>query len=149
MRGHSALLGALDAELAIEGEGGEEKILRTGKVRDGDGNADLFAFTLRPVELGTDPDGDPVRTCVVDSKDEAATKQARRRRKGAGLGKNQKAVLRALEERGGRMPRIDLAHKLKDEGMPRNRVHDAIATLLDSGMLVAHNDATPPEVSLA
>ena len=148
MRGHSALLGALDAELAIEGAGNQERILRTGKVRDGDGYTDLFAFSLRAVELGTDSDGDPVRTCVVESTDESGTKRVRRNRAGAALGKHQKAVLRALEERGGRMVRTDLAHKLKDDGMPRNRVHDAIAGLLDAGMLVAHNDCQPPEVSL-
>lgn len=149
MRGHSALLGALDAEMAVEGVPGQDRILKTGKVRDGDGQTDLFAFTLRPVELGTDKDGDPVRTCVVDAKDEASTKLVRQQRKGAGLGKNQKAVLRALEERGGRMVRTDLAHKLKDDGMARNRVHDALAALLESGMLVAHNDREPQEVSIA
>ena len=148
MRGHSALLGALDAELAIEGSPGQDRILRTGKVRDGDGNIDLFAFALRPVELGTDSDGDPVRTCVVDAKDEAATRRVRRERKGAALGKNQKAVLRALEAAGGCMVRLDLAHKLKDEGMPRNRVHDAIGGLIDAGVIIAHNDRTPVEVSL-
>lgn len=154
MRGHTALLGALDAELAVEGgpgadgKGEKERILRTGKVRDGESNADLFAFTLRPIELGTDADGDPVRTCVVDAKDEAATRRVRQQRKGVGLGKHQKEVLRALEAAGGRMVRIDLAHKLKDEGMPRNRVHDAIGGLLDAGMLIAHNDCQPPAVSL-
>ena len=47
------------------------------------------------------------------------------------------------------MARTDLAHKLKDEGLPRNRLHDAIAALLESRMLVAHNERQPPEVSLA
>jgi hypothetical protein len=42
MRGHSALLGALDAELAVEGSGNDDRILRTGKVRDGDSYTDLF-----------------------------------------------------------------------------------------------------------
>lgn len=41
------------------------------------------------------------------------------------------------------------AHKLKDEGMLRARVHEAIAALRESGMLIAHNDCAPPEVSLA
>jgi hypothetical protein len=149
MRGHSALLGALDAELAIEGEPGGQRIVRTGKVRDGDGYSDLFAFTLRVVGLGVDEDGDPVTTCVVDGLDEAGTKRARDQRKGAGLGRNQKAVLRALEAAGGRMPRLDLAHKLKEEGMPKNRLYDALGALLESGMLVAHNDVDPPEVALA
>jgi hypothetical protein len=149
MRGHSALLGALDAEMSVEGSPGQERILKTGKVRDGDGHTDLFAFTLRPVELGTDKDGDTVRTCVIDAKDEEGTKRVRRERKGTGIGKHQKAVLRVLQDVGGRMARIDLAHKLKDDGMPKNRVYDAIAGLLDSGMIVAHNDCQPPEVSIA
>ncbi|MFM9966944.1 MAG: DnaB-like helicase N-terminal domain-containing protein [Burkholderiales bacterium] len=148
MRGHSALLGALDAELAIEGEAGGQHILRTGKVRDGESHADLFAFTLRRVELGMDSDGEPVTTCVLESLDESGTRRARQQRKGAGLGKHQKAVLRALETAGGRMPRLDLAHKLKDEGMPRQRVSDAIGALLECGMLIAHNDVTPAEVSI-
>jgi len=148
MRGHSALLGAIDAELVIESPEGGPQILRTGKVRDGDGFSDLFAFTLRRIELGLDPDGDAVTTCVVDGMDDAATKLARRQRKGAGLGKHQRAVLRVLEKAGGRMPRLDLAHKLKDEGVQRNRANDAIASLLQTGMLVPHNDVNPPEVSL-
>ncbi|MBI3935542.1 MAG: AAA family ATPase [Betaproteobacteria bacterium] len=148
MRGHTALLGALDAELAIEGEPGGQRILRTGKVREGTAYTDLFAFTLRVVELGTDQDGEAVSTCVVDSTDESGTRRARQRRKGAALGRHQKAVLRALETAGGRMARIDLAHILKDDGMPRNRVHDAVGGLIENGMLIAHNDCDPPEVSL-
>ncbi|MBK8690280.1 MAG: AAA family ATPase [Betaproteobacteria bacterium] len=66
MRGHSALIGALDAELTIEGDDESKvRVLRTGKVREGDAFADLFAFELERVELGTDPDGDPVTSCVV------------------------------------------------------------------------------------
>lgn len=148
MRGHSALLGALDAELAIEGEPGGQRILRTGKVRDGAAFTDLFAFTLRVIDLGTDQDGDPVTTCVIDSTDERGTRRARQQRKGAALGKHQKAVLHTLETAGGRMARVELARKLKDEGMARNRVHDAIGGLLENGMLIAHNDCVPAEVSL-
>ncbi len=147
MRGHSSLLGALDAELAIEGSPGQERILRTGKVRDGDGYTDIFAFTLRRVELGLDPDGDPVTTCVVDTKDEAGTQRARRDRKAGGLGKHQKTVLRIVEAAGGRIDRITLGQKLRAEDVPRNRVHDAVASLLENGMLVAHDDATPPQIS--
>ena len=149
MRGHTALLGALDAEMAIEGPPGGERILRTGKVRDGDGFSDLFAFTLERTELGTDQDGDPVVSCVVRAKDEAGTKRARQQRTGATLGKHQKQVLKVLEQAPGkRMIRMNLANKLKDDGMPRNRVPEAIAALLECGMIVAHNDVEPPEISL-
>jgi len=148
MRGHSALLGALDAELAIEGDPAGQRILRTGKVRDGQAFTDLFAFTLRPVELGEDSDGDPVTTCVIDSTDEGGTRRARQQRKGAALGKHQKAVLQLLDSGGGRMSRVDLARMLKEDGMPRNRFHDAIGGLLENGMLISHNDVVPAEVSL-
>jgi KaiC/GvpD/RAD55 family RecA-like ATPase len=147
MRGHSALLGALDAELAIEGTA-DERILRTGKVRDGDANTDLFAFRLRPVELGRDMDGDRVTTCVVDSLNEGDMRRIRDRGKKAELGKNQKTVLQAVETAGGRISRPKLVQKLKAKGMPRNRVQESIAALLQSGMLIAHNDTDPPEVSL-
>lgn len=149
MRGHTALLGALDAELAIEGSPGGERILRTGKVRDGDGFTDLFAFTLHPVELGLDPDGDPVTSCVVRAKDEEGTKRVRQQRKGSSIGKHQRHVLKVLEGAGRRMVRTDLAHRLKDEGMGRSRVFEAIAALLESGMLVAHNECDPHEISIA
>lgn len=149
MRGHSALLGALDAELAVEGEPGAEHILRTGKVREGERDADLFAFSFRVVSLGTDSEGDSVTTCVVEVKDEASTKRVRRQRERKGLGKNQRAAIRAIEERGGSMARIDLAHKLKDDGMARSRVHETIAGLIESGALIPHNDRDPPEVAIA
>jgi hypothetical protein len=139
MRGHSSLLGALDAELAIEGKPGEDKLLRTGKVRDGDGYTDLFAFRLERVELGIDDDGDLVTTCVVAAADQAATERARRDRKAAGLGKHQKAVLVAVEAAGGRLPRMDLLRVLHDAGMAKNRAYEALGALLDSGMLVTHN----------
>ena len=53
-----------------------------------------------------------------------------------------------MEAAGGRMPRTNLAHKLKTDGMPRNRVQESIAALLDSGMLISHNDVDPAEVSI-
>ncbi len=137
MRGHSALLGALDAELAIEGKAGDDRILRTGKVRDGDGYVDLFAFGLRRVELGTDADGDPVSTCVVDARDEQGTKKARQGKRG--LGSNQKAVLRILEAAGGKMLRAELTSKLKEDGMSKNRAYEAVAGLIESKVLCVEN----------
>jgi AAA domain len=150
MRGHSALLGALDAELAIEWTPGQpNRFLRTGKVREGEGHADLFAFVLRTVELGVDPDGDPVTTCLVDSLDQTATQRARRERKGAVLGKHQRTVLRLIGAATiGRLPRAELVRKLQDEGVPRNRAHEAIASLLDTGMLVATSTPLGSEVCL-
>lgn len=149
MRGHTALLAAIDAELAVEWTPGQrERILRVGKLRDGPGFTDLCAFTLRALTLGKDPDGDPITTCVVDTLDSTELAKARRERKGSGLGKHQKAALRIVEEVGGRIPRIDLAGRLKDDRVSRNRISEAIGALLENGILVADNAKDPPEVYL-
>lgn len=150
MRGSSALLGALDGELSVEGKPGDgERMLKAGKIRDGgSAGGDLFAFRLRRVVIGMDQDGDEIDTCVVETLDDMATKAIRDKSKRKSLGANQKAVLRCLESNGGTLPRVDLAHKLKDEGMPRNRVSDALATLLESGMVIADNIAQPPTLRI-
>lgn len=69
MRGHSSLVAAIDAELIVEqveaAPGQPTRILKSGKLREGVSNADLFAFDLSSSSLGIDPDGDLVTTCVV------------------------------------------------------------------------------------
>src|SRR5262249_50505616 len=137
MRGHTALLGALDAEIAIDTaqQGGQahERILRTGKVRDGDGDTDLFVFTLRSVELGIDSDGDPVRTCVVEAREDAELTKARRNTRT--LGRNQKTVVNILADSTG-MTRADLIKIMVEEhGMGRQRAHHTITEMIDGGLL--------------
>jgi len=59
-RGHTSLLGAIDTEIRVE-----KNKLSITKQRDGAGGGP-YGFRLRPVMLGTDEDGDPVSSCVVD-----------------------------------------------------------------------------------
>ena len=65
LRGHTSLIGA--ADLVVEIAKAEEA-RRTATIRaakdDPDGAA--MGFSLRGVELGTDQDGDPITTCIVD-----------------------------------------------------------------------------------
>lgn len=64
MRGHSSLLGALDSELIVERISDRgPRVLKAGKLREGDSFSDLFAFDLELKVLGTDAEGDPVTTC--------------------------------------------------------------------------------------
>jgi hypothetical protein len=70
MRGHSSLLGATDGELVVEidpqaPKGQGDRILRAGKLREGESNADLCAFSLQMVVLGHDTENDAVATCVM------------------------------------------------------------------------------------
>jgi hypothetical protein len=66
MRGSSALLPALDTVIRIDRE--EDAGLRSvrlEKVKDGV-EGPLGTFTLKRVELGTDGDGDPITSCIVE-----------------------------------------------------------------------------------
>lgn len=71
MRGHSSLLGATDGELVVEFDpqapkGDPNRILRAGKLREGESNADLCVFALRLSVLGFDAEGDAVTTCYME-----------------------------------------------------------------------------------
>jgi hypothetical protein len=146
MRGSTALLGALDGELSVDGKPGDgPRMLRAGKIRDGAAGADLFGFKLRRIVIGIDQDGDELDTCVVDSLDASDTRRLAQESKTKGIGKNQRTALRVLQQAGGRLARVDWANMLKDqEGMARNRVQEAIAGLIDAGIVIADGKSEPP-----
>ncbi len=68
MRGHSALLGAIDTEIRVskdrEDPAKKRIVAEATKQRDM-APASPFVYRLAPVVLGTDADGDPVTSCVV------------------------------------------------------------------------------------
>lgn len=63
LRGHSALLGAVDTSIEISREG-EVITAEARKQRDME-TGQTFSYTLQAVTLGQDQDGDDVRSCVV------------------------------------------------------------------------------------
>lgn len=62
-RGHSSLKGGLDTVILVEGSG--IRSVRITKQRDGE-EANLQAFRLAPVTLGTDQDGEEVTSCTIE-----------------------------------------------------------------------------------
>jgi hypothetical protein len=71
-RGHSSLFGAVDTELTLTVDRDtKRRTLTVTKQRDGEDGRE-FGFRLRKVPLGTDKDGDPVFSCVIDHEEEAA-----------------------------------------------------------------------------
>ncbi|MEO8718914.1 MAG: AAA family ATPase [Burkholderiales bacterium] len=64
-RGHSSLYAAADWVLAVD-----RGVATVEKQRDGIAG-EQFPFRLEVVEMGTDPDGDPITTCVVVHQDAA------------------------------------------------------------------------------
>ncbi len=71
-RGHTSLIGAADAvvEVAKAGDGSRTATLTMAK-DDADGVA--MGIRLRVVEMGTDDDGDPITTCIVDEMEKPAS----------------------------------------------------------------------------
>jgi hypothetical protein len=66
IRGSSALSPALDTVIRIEREEGASlRTVTLEKVKDGV-EGPFGSFTLKQVELGTDADGDPITSCVVE-----------------------------------------------------------------------------------
>lgn len=86
LRGWSGQLANADGVIMLTEPDGD---LRSGtvlKVKDGK-SGDRFGFALEVVELGTDEDGDPITTCVIEERDAPeASKAGRRPTKAVGTG---------------------------------------------------------------
>lgn len=143
-RGAYALFAAADLVLLVE-----DKVASVEKVRDGL-MTEKFPFTLEPVEIGLDADGDPVMTCLLNAADTVAPTA-----RGEPAGKNQRIVLkelRSLSPAGQQSPGTsqipkgvmlvrfeDLAEKAvakfagMDRAKARGRISDALSSLLASG----------------
>ncbi|MCK2086657.1 helicase RepA family protein, partial [Thauera aromatica] len=93
LRGHSSLLGALDAAIEVT-RTDDRREWRTAKSKDGS-DGDAHPFRLEVVELETDEDGEPVTSCVVAP--EERTADALRRVK-LPQGGNQRIVYDALRD---------------------------------------------------
>ncbi len=103
LRGHSSLLAALDAVIEVTRDG-DRREWRTTKAKDAsDGQA--YPFRLEVVEVGTDTDGEPVNSCVVEPTE--AT-----RRPAAPVGGNQRIAWDCIGEL------LRAAGDIRPEGAP-------------------------------
>lgn len=92
-RGHTALAGALDAQIAVK-KGGEGRISATVELMKDGPEGETWAASLEAVDVGQDDDGDAITSCVVEPAKEAA-KSAR---SGKPLSGKNKLALDALRE---------------------------------------------------
>ena len=63
-RGHSSLMGAIDAQIAVKRDAADNIIATVELMKDGP-QGDEFASQLEAVEIGIDDDGDKITSCVV------------------------------------------------------------------------------------
>lgn len=133
MRGHSALLGALDGELQVERpDSGGTRVLKAGKLREGDSFSDICTFELEVKVLGTDADGDPVTTCWM----KPSTGPVIRRPST----KTQAGLLRVIEGRHAAGERVWTEREVREAAlaqgtMHRNSLRPALIGLVQAGFL--------------
>lgn len=72
-RGHTSIFANLDSVLICklvenqrDDDGRKIRELTIGKLKDGESDTPAVKFTLRGIEIGTDHDGDPITSCVVE-----------------------------------------------------------------------------------
>jgi hypothetical protein len=92
-RGHTSLTGAVDAQLAVKRDGSGNVVVTVEWMKDGP-EGEVIVSRLEQVEVGQDPDGDPITSCVVVPVDGPAPTPD----KPKGLPKAAKTALRALRE---------------------------------------------------
>ena len=63
-RGHSSLMGAIDAQIAVKRDAADNIIATVELMKDGP-QGEEFASRLEVVELGLDDDGDRITSCVI------------------------------------------------------------------------------------
>ena len=101
-RGHTSLSAAADVQIAVTRDTAENVIATVELAKDSEAGAAIVS-RLDRVEIGTDPDGDPITTCVVVPVDPADVPNQNTARK---LNDRQRNALNAL------------ANCLSDRGKP-------------------------------
>ncbi len=136
-RGHSSLRAAVDTEILVENTDSLVTVTIT-KQRDYP-SGDRFAFKLESIEIGTDADGDPITSCVLEPA-EAPTEQYR----GSKLTKNQATVLGLLDDfgpGGATVEEWNAAARQEGLGVKRKAdLHDFRKALKDKRLVHTTND---------
>lgn len=152
-RGHSSLFAAADLVIRVS-----DHIGNVEKVRDGV-SGEQFPFSLQPVDLGTDQDGDEVTTCLLSHDGSSIPSKPNLK----GIGKNQRLVLEYLRplvaEKGERNPgtsvipkgvlvasfndlceRMEPLYPTLKPWQIKKKVNEAVLGLQASGHAAMHND---------
>jgi hypothetical protein len=151
IRGWSGIKGALDVEILVE-RSGDTRSAKITKLKDGDGEGEVFGFKLNTVNLGLNDAGKQITSCVVVDGAAPGPKT-----KGTREPVWQKVVLEALDElikvqdlAGGDITHADLITEAvnqppggltSDLAIRRQRIKKAITDLEAAKRISIKNDA--------
>lgn len=137
-RGWSGLRAAADVEIEIVREGDTRCAIVT-KLKDGEDGKE-YGFALDVVDIGSDADGDPIKSCVVGQKVNGRPQREKKARKEDGptdgdvLGALTDLI--GLDTDCGHGEAVEAAEGL---GLSRNAAMQAVQRLVDAGQLVLAN----------
>jgi hypothetical protein len=117
-RGHTALTGACDAQLAVTRDRANNVTVTVEHMKDGP-EGDVIASKLELVEVGTNEDGDAITTCLV-----VPTEVQRTTAAGPHLTKNQETMFSILHDAGGRLDRESWNNRAREAGLGKRRKAD-------------------------
>jgi hypothetical protein len=98
-RGHSSLMGAVDAQIAVKRDAADNIIATVELMKDGP-QGDEFASRLEVVEIGLDDDGDKITSCVIVPVEGLAPQKERPRKLPAAAAKALKALHEIIDDAG-------------------------------------------------
>ena len=98
-RGHSSLMGAIDAQIAIKRDAADNIIATVELMKDGP-QGDEFASRLEVAELGLDDDGDKITSCVIVPVEGLAPQKDKPKKLPAAAAKALKALHETIDDAG-------------------------------------------------
>src|SRR3984893_7663725 len=98
-RGHSSLMGAVDAQNAVKRDAADNIIVTVEFMKDGP-QGDEFASRLEVVEIGTDDDGDKITSCVIVPVEGLEPQKEKPKKLPAATAKALKALHEIIDEAG-------------------------------------------------
>ena len=117
-RGHTSLSAAADVQIAVTRDGAENVVATVELAKDSEAGATIVS-RLESVEIGIDPDGDPITTCVVvptDTSQQGATEPS--------LTKNQQTMFAVLHSAGRPISTEEWNTRAREAGLGLTRKAD-------------------------
>jgi hypothetical protein len=98
-RGHSSLMGAIDAQIAVKRDAADNIIATVELMKDGP-QGDEFSSRLEVVEIGIDDDGDKITSCVIVPVEGLAPQKEKPKKLPAAAAKALKALHEIIDDAG-------------------------------------------------
>jgi AAA domain len=134
-RGHSALIGALDAQIKVSRDATDRVIVEVELAKDGP-QGDQVISLLESVVVGVDEDGEEITSCIVRSCE--GVPAAERKPTETKLSTNQRVMFRILHEAGGAgLTTEEWSEQARDQGgiKTKQRHYDVRMALKDKGLV--------------